>query len=92
MALAIYYEDLIRQGHVHDYAEIATLGHVMRARVTQIMNMRLLAPTIQETLLSLMRTTSGLDTISLREIQAIALQLSWEDQIALWNHRISHCL
>jgi hypothetical protein len=44
MALAIYYEDLIRQGHVHDYSEIATLGHVTRARVTQIMNLRLLAP------------------------------------------------
>ncbi len=26
MALAIYYEELIRQGHLHDYAEIATLG------------------------------------------------------------------
>lgn len=39
MALAIYYEDLIRSGHVHDYAELATLGHVTRARVTQIMNL-----------------------------------------------------
>lgn len=47
MALAIYYEDLIRQGHVHDYAEIAALGHVTRARVTQIMNLRLLAPDLQ---------------------------------------------
>ena len=91
MALAIYYEDLIRQGHVHDYAEIAALGHVTRARVTQIMNMRLLAPVIQEVLLSLTRISAGLDTISLREIQAIALQPSWEDQKALWNHRNSHC-
>lgn len=47
MALAIYYEDLIRQGYVHDYAEIALLGRVSRARVTQIMNLRLLAPDIQ---------------------------------------------
>ena len=36
MALAIYYEDLIRKGRVHEYAEIATLGHVTRARVNQI--------------------------------------------------------
>jgi hypothetical protein len=43
VALTIYYEDLIRQGHVHDYAVIATLGHVTRARVTQIKNLRLLA-------------------------------------------------
>jgi hypothetical protein len=53
MALAIYYEDLIRQGHVHDYAEIAMLGQVNRARVTQIMNLRLLAPDLQEHLLTL---------------------------------------
>jgi hypothetical protein len=91
MALAIYYEGLIREGHVHDYAEIATLGHVTRTRVTQIMNMRLLAPVIQEVLLSLMRISAGLDTISMPEIQAIVLQPSWEDQKALWNHRNSNC-
>jgi hypothetical protein len=34
MALAIYYEGLILEGHIHDYAEIATLGLVTRARVT----------------------------------------------------------
>ncbi len=34
----------------HDYAEIATLGHVTRARVTQIMTCGLLAPEIQEEL------------------------------------------
>ena len=47
MALAIYYEDLFHNGHVHDYAEIATLGHVTCARVIQIMNLRLLAPEIK---------------------------------------------
>lgn len=34
MVLAIYYEDLIRKGHVLDYTEIATLVHTTRARVT----------------------------------------------------------
>ena len=51
-ALSAAAEDLIRKGHVHDYAEIATLGHVTRARVTQIMNLRLLAPEIREELLT----------------------------------------
>ncbi len=32
MALAIHYEDLISKGHVRDYVEIGTLGHVMRAK------------------------------------------------------------
>ena len=77
MALAIYYEDLIRQGHVHDYAEIATLGHVTRARVTQIMNLRLLSPEIQEALLALPRIATGQDQLSLRVLQSIALQTDW---------------
>ena len=80
MALAIYYEDLIRQGHVHDYAEIATLGHVTRARVTQIMNLRLLAPDIQEHLLNLPRISNGRDKLSLREVQTIALEPNWNIQ------------
>ncbi len=61
--LAVYYEDLIRNGHVHDYAEIATRGHVTRARVTQIMNLRLLAPEIQESLLTLPRVVDGRDEL-----------------------------
>ena len=85
MALAIYYEDLIRQSHVYDYAEIATLGYVTRARVTQIMNLRLLAPTIQEVLLSLRRTQKGRDELCLRRIQAIALEPDWKQQAEMWR-------
>ena len=77
MALAIYYEDLIRKGHVHDYAEIATLGHVTRARVTQIMNLRLLAPDSHEKLISLERIDKGRDSLSLRRLQSIALNPDW---------------
>jgi hypothetical protein len=80
MALAIYYEDLIRQGHVHDYAEIAALGHVTRARVTQIMNLRLLAPDIQETLIALERVVEGRDSMCLRDFQTIALRPDWNQQ------------
>ena len=84
MALAIYYEDLIRQRHVHDYAEIATLGHVTRARVTQIMNLRLLAPEIQESLLTLPRVVDGRDELSLRFLQTFALQSDWTKQRQRW--------
>ena len=55
MALAIRFEQLIQAGEVTDYAELARLGHVTRARITQIMNLRLLAPDIQEQLLFLPR-------------------------------------
>ena len=85
MALAVYYEDLIRKGHVHDYAEIATLGHVTRARVTQIMNLRLLAPDIQEELITLNRVIKGRDSLSLRQFQTIALDNDWRSQRKQWR-------
>ena len=85
MALAIYYEDLIRQGHIHDYAEIATLRHVTRARVTQIINLRLLAPDLQEQLLNVPRIEQGRDTICLRMFQTIALEPSWKNQREQWK-------
>jgi hypothetical protein len=88
MALAIYYEDLINQGHVQDYAEIAMLGHVTRARVSQIMNLRLLAPHIQEQLLQLPRTTQGRDTLSLNALQKVALDPIWIHQLNKWNYLI----
>ena len=48
MALAIRFEQLVRGGVVADYAELARLGHVTRARMTQITNLLHLAPDIQE--------------------------------------------
>ena len=51
MALAIKFQDMIDRGEVKDYADLARLGFVTRARITQIMNLTLLAPEIQEQLL-----------------------------------------
>lgn len=51
LALAHRWRDLIDRGEVRDQAEIAELMGITRARVTQIMNLALLAPTIQERIL-----------------------------------------
>jgi hypothetical protein len=51
MALAIKFHDMIERGEVRDYADLARLGYVTRARVTQIMNLLNLAPDIQEQIL-----------------------------------------
>ena len=53
MALAIKFQGMLDRGEVKDYAELARLGHVTRARVTQIMNLLMLAPDIQEAILFL---------------------------------------
>jgi hypothetical protein len=85
MALAIRFEQLIHDGQVADFAELARLGHVTRARITEIMNLRLLAPDIQEAILSLPRVERGRDPILLRHLQSIALVLDWRKQRQLWR-------
>jgi len=84
MALAIHFEELIRQGIVADFVELARLGHVTRARVTQIMNLRLLAPEIQE---SLLFTSRSLDPIGLRMLQRVASEKCWKKQVRLFENK-----
>ena len=85
MALAIHFEDLIRQGVVTDYAELARLGHVTRARVTQIMNLRLLAPEIQEELLFYESKPANETPNQLKAFQSVACDLSWAKQRKRWR-------
>ncbi len=80
MALAIHFDNLIRRGELKDYAEIARLGHVTRARVTQIMNLLNLAPDLQEALLDLPQIERGKDAVKLRDLQLIALAAEWSVQ------------
>jgi hypothetical protein len=84
MALAIRFEDLIKAGRIADYSELAQLGHVSRARITQIMNLLLLAPDIQEHILFLSPTKHGRDPIHLARLQPIASTLDWSQQRRLW--------
>jgi hypothetical protein len=85
MALAIRFEHLLEQGAVRDQTELAELGHVTRARVTQIMNLLHLAPDVQEELLDLSRVTSGKDPIAERHVRRIAAEPDWGVQRSLWR-------
>jgi hypothetical protein len=89
MALAIRFEHLLAVGAVADQAELARLGHVTRARVTQIMNLLHLAPDIQEAILDLPRVTEGRDPITERDLRPIAAQVDWGRQREMWAAQIS---
>src|SRR5262245_39704552 len=65
MALAIRFDGYLQSGQVADYSELAELGHVSRARISQIMNLLNLAPDIQEALLILPRTEYQGDVVHL---------------------------
>ena len=88
MALAIRMDGLVRGGEVADYADLARLGHVSRARVTQIMNLLQLAPDIQEALLFLPRTERGRDPIREHHIRPLTGILDWRRQREMWRRLI----
>ena len=84
MALAIRFESLLKSGAVESQTELAIIGQVTRARVSQIMNLLCLAPDIQEALLFLPRTLSGRDPIRERHVRLIYKLLDWDAQSVLW--------
>jgi hypothetical protein len=85
MALAMRLDELIRSGKVTGYAELARLGHVTRARLSQIMSLLCLAPDLQEKILFLPRTLKGRDQIQLRHLLPIALVPDWRKQRIRWK-------
>lgn len=88
MALAIRFDGLISQGSVSDQAELARLGQVTRARMTQIMNLLQLAPEIQEELLFLPRIERGDSPIHERLLRPIAAVPDWRKQRQMWSDLI----
>jgi hypothetical protein len=85
MALAIKFQGMVDRREVSHYAEIAQLGHVTRARMTQLMGLLLLAPDIQENLLFLPPTKQGRDPVSERGLRSLAATPSWRRQRTLWR-------
>ena len=85
MALAIWFDELIRKGEVKNFAELARLGQVSRTRITHIMNLLLLAPAIQEELLFLPRVETRADSPRLNDLQSVARQVNWPMQHAIWK-------
>jgi hypothetical protein len=84
LALAHRLDRLLRAGVVRDYAALARLGHVTRARISQVMNLLYLAPDVQEAVLFLPWTQRGRDPIPLWQLQPIASTVDWKKQRTLW--------
>lgn len=80
VALAHRIENLVRAGSIRDYAEVATVAGITRARVSQIVNLLLLAPDLQEQLLFQLRPAQGREVIGESLIRDIALEPDWAVQ------------
>ena len=91
MALAIRLEGLIVTGHVLSYADLARLVGVSRARLTQIANLTLLAPDIQEAILFLPPVVNDREPITERHLRPLVAEPDWQRQRALWKRLTSRC-
>ncbi len=90
MALGIKFQDMVDRGEVHDYADLARLGVVTRARMTQIMNMLLLAPHIQCALLTEVANNPHRQSAHERMIRAVVRSPLWADQREAWAGMEAH--
>jgi len=85
MALAIRMQELVDTGEVADYAELARLAHVSRPRITQIMNLTLLAPDVQEAILFLPAKEGGHGPVGERAVRRISAVAGWRKQSRIWR-------
>src|SRR5262249_42716425 len=85
LALALRLDQLLKSGVLEDYRQLAELGQVSRARVSQILNLLYLAPDIQEQILFLPRTRRGRDPVHLAQLQPLAQLLDPHKHAALWR-------
>jgi hypothetical protein len=87
MALAIKFQWMVDSGEVRDYADLARLGYVTPARITQIMNLLNLAPDIQEGLLALGDGAASHE-ITEHDLRRITAAVDWEEQRKTWRGMI----
>lgn len=80
MALAVKWQGMVDAGELRDFAAIARLGYVSRARITQIMNLANLAPDIQEALLF-----PDASLPSERQLRRLTVVVDWTSQRCGWR-------
>ena len=89
LALAHRFEAMLREGVVKSYAELAHLGQVTPARISQVMALLGLAPDLQEAILFLPRTVRGRDPLQMDDVLPLTTMFDWKTQRCLWEHLVA---
>ena len=87
LALAHHLQGLIDKGLVADYAGIARQFNLSRARLTQIMNLTLLAPQIQEEILLEINNDLFRGYLNEQDLRVVLKTSNWEEQLKIWNDK-----
>jgi hypothetical protein len=81
LALAHHFQNLLDTGVVRTQMELTKLT---MARITQIMNVLVLAPDIQEGILFMPPVTKGPAPVTERDLRPLLKTLVWSEQRAQW--------
>jgi alkylated DNA nucleotide flippase Atl1 len=85
LALAHHFAAMIRAGDVADYADLARLTGFTRARITQMMDLTLLAPDIQGQILTWPRVSGERGAPSEKRVLVVAREVEWGRQRERWE-------
>ncbi len=88
LAFAHQIDAKVRSGEYIDLADAARKLGLTRARVTQVVNLTLLAPAIQEAVLTWPTIVTGRDPVTERTLRRIVAESAWRRQQMLWE---LHC-
>ena len=77
---------MTQDGTIKKYSDLARLGQVSAARITQMMNLLHLAPDIQEQILSPAAPLIELRESAVRKLSSIVL---WDDQRVRWQELLA---
>lgn len=88
LTLAHTIQRAIDRGEIRDQAEAARMLGVTRARITQIVDLTLLAPGVQEEILFL-ELTDRLEPLRERVLRDVLGVTTWSDQSRIYAHTLT---
>ncbi|WP_413431520.1 hypothetical protein [Crateriforma spongiae] len=85
MALAIQFEEMLRNGEAKDATELAIAYSITQPRMSQIRSLTLLAPDIQEAILNLPLEFDGRSPIHEKLLRPIRSEINFDQQRQMWR-------
>jgi hypothetical protein len=83
LLLAFQVENLISEGKAKDFTQAARWLNITKARLSQIMSLLNLAPSIQDEIM--LSNSDKIKNITVQDILPITAESDWILQISLWN-------
>jgi hypothetical protein len=83
LVLAHQIEQAVAEGRARDYVEVARQLHLTRARVTQIVSLLRLSPSIQQIIIT---EPQRVCSLSERQLRPIAREIVWDRQRTMFEN------